>query len=79
MTTTQRELHRRDRARYNLSHPQLGTIGKGRADQIWAGRGTENGINPTPDEDAIIRFLWDQLDGSSSYMTAFFILLNQEA
>lgn len=77
--TTQAELHRRDRARYNLSHPEYGTISKARADQIWAGRGMENSINPTPTEDAIIRALWDQLDGSSSYMGAFFIFLNQES
>lgn len=74
----QRELHRQDRARYNLVHPIHGTITKARADELWAGRGMENEIHPSQVEHLVIMHLWDQLDGGSSYMSAFFIYLNQE-
>ena len=73
------ELHRQDRAKYNLVHPTLGTITKERADQLWAERDKwDNTVWPTREEDEIIRFLWSQLIGSASFMTAFFVFLNQE-
>ena len=75
----QLELHRLERAKYNLVHPVHGTISAFRARELWASRRMHmEGIEATPEEDAIIRYLWDQMDGSSCYMSAFFVFLNQE-
>ena len=58
---SQRELHRAERARYNLTHPTLGTISGGRARELWAARERwDNVVRPTADEDTIICFLWEQ-------------------
>ena len=77
---TQAELHREDRAKYNLVHPVHGTITKARANEIWAKRGSGNSVLHVVsfEEDAIVLHLWKQLNGYTSWMTAFFIFLNQE-
>lgn len=75
----QRQLHRAEQGRYNLTHPVHGTISGDRARELWAGRNClDNQVHPTPEEDEIIMFLWLQMSGSSNYMGAFFIFLNQD-
>jgi hypothetical protein len=82
----QRLLLRAERAKYKLVHPNLGTISKTRAEELWEGRGQVGDLKPfeavadrvTPEEDQIIQFVWDQMPDYSSWMDAFFIFLNQE-
>lgn len=86
MTETQKLAHRLEREKYNLVHPTLGTITKARAEELWATNylGTiakfpKHPRGLTEDENKIVRFLWDQIEsGSSSWMSAFFIYVNQE-
>lgn len=80
----QKLAHRKDREKYNLTHPTLGTITKARAEELWNSRGLVGNarlgeVPVTPEENKIVHFVWGQIkSGSSCWMDAFFIYLNQE-
>lgn len=53
-------------------------FGVERAQAIWAARGMCNDLSKvvTPAEDAYVKSVWDTLPGNTTWMSAFFLILN---
>lgn len=49
---------------------------KERAEEVWAVRGMQNEVKVTKEEDAYVRRVWATLPGTSSWMSAFYLILN---
>jgi hypothetical protein len=52
-----------------------------RAQEIWDARKCVPGygLQATPEEDAYVKRVWDALPGDTSWMTAFYLVLNGKA